>query len=229
MNSLYLEAEVFKKAAFIFFIAFLNGGIIYNVYKKTYEGVFFSRGFCTSLILLPVIVSLIIITISNDLALSLGMIGALSIVRYRTPIKEPLDLLFIFWALSTGIASGAGYTLISLFFSSLVGAFLLIRKMLAKSFDTGSINDYLLILPFNIDSEEFQYSKVLDQIDSFSEKLILKSKIFETNFCELIVAVKLLPGKEKALLSKIESEWGKDTKWNCEPKLIFPSNESVSE
>lgn len=218
------EFQIFKDAIFIFFIAFINGAIVHSVYKKTYEGVLFSRGFCTSILLLPVVVALIIVTISNDLALSLGMIGALSIVRYRTPVKEPLDLFFIFWALSTGIASGAGYSLISLFFSSMIGAFLLIKKILTSRLDTKSINDYLLIVSFkDHNSDQLQCDTFLNTLSSFSEQLTLKSKLFEPGFCELIVAVKLQPGREQAMLKTIETEW------NGQPKLLFPANDTISE
>ncbi len=224
MSYLSNEAHIFKNAMFIFFIAFLNGSIVYHVYKKTYEGVFFSNGFCTSILLLPVIVSLIIITISNDLALSLGMIGALSIVRYRTPIKEPLDLFFIFWSLSAGIASGAGYALISLFVSSMIGIFLVVRKIFASRFYSRNINDYLLIVSFRGNAfKKFNCDAFLDEIALLSKQLTLKSKIFDNDNCELIVAVNLLPGREQKLLSTIQTTWGGQS------KLLFPANDAISE
>lgn len=89
-------------------VAFLMGVFILLVYRYTFRGVLFSKGFAYSLILLCMVTAVIIRTISSNLALSLGMVGALSIVRFRTAIKDPVDTVFMFWAISCGIMSGAG-------------------------------------------------------------------------------------------------------------------------
>ncbi len=89
-------------------VSFLMGLFILVIYKVTFRGVLFSKGFAFSLVLLSMVTALIIRTISSDLALSLGMVGALSIVRFRTAVKDPLDTVFMFWAISAGIMSGAG-------------------------------------------------------------------------------------------------------------------------
>lgn len=93
-------------------VAFLMGLFILVVYKATFRGVLFSKGFAFSLILLSMVTALVIRTISSNLALSLGMVGALSIVRFRTAIKDPVDTVFMFWAITAGIMSGAGLYLI---------------------------------------------------------------------------------------------------------------------
>ena len=89
-------------------VAFLMGFFILLVYKATFRGVLFSKGFAFSLILLSMVTALVIRTISSNLALSLGMVGALSIVRFRTAVKDPVDTVFMFWAITAGIMSGAG-------------------------------------------------------------------------------------------------------------------------
>lgn len=88
-------------------VAFLMGLFILLVYKQTFRGVLFSKGYAFSLVLLAMVTALVIRTISSNLALSLGMVGALSIVRFRTAIKDPMDLLFLFWSIGTGIICGA--------------------------------------------------------------------------------------------------------------------------
>ena len=93
-------------------VAFLMGFFILLIYKATFRGVLFSKGFAFSLILLSMVTALVIRTISSNLALSLGMVGALSIVRFRTAIKDPVDTVFMFWAITAGIMSGAGLYLI---------------------------------------------------------------------------------------------------------------------
>ena len=93
-------------------VAFLLGLFILVIYKATFRGVLFSKGFAFSLVLLSMVTALVIRTISSNLALSLGMVGARSIVRFRTAIKDPVDTVFMFWAITAGIMSGAGLYLI---------------------------------------------------------------------------------------------------------------------
>ena len=93
-------------------IAFAVGGFLHIIYKKTFAGVVYSRSFNISLILLTMVSALVLMLISSNLTLSLGMVGALSIVRFRTAIKDPVDTVFMFWAITAGIMSGAGLYLI---------------------------------------------------------------------------------------------------------------------
>ena len=92
--------------------AFLMGAFILLIYKQTFRGVLFSKGYAFSLILLAMVTALVIRTISSNLALSLGMVGALSIVRFRTAIKDPVDTVFMFWSITCGIMAGAGLYLV---------------------------------------------------------------------------------------------------------------------
>ena len=87
--------------------AFILGLFIVWIYKLTYTGVLLNKGFCLSLVLLSMITSVIIMTVVSNLSLSLGMVGALSIVRFRTAVKDPNDTLFMFWAIAAGIMTGA--------------------------------------------------------------------------------------------------------------------------
>ena len=89
-------------------LAFGIGMFIFLVYKKTYQGVMYSSSFGTTLIALTMITTLVILAVISNVVLSLGMVGALSIVRFRTAVKEPLDLIFMFWSISIGIICGAG-------------------------------------------------------------------------------------------------------------------------
>ncbi len=88
--------------------AFLIGLFIYLVYKKTFSGVMYSRSFNISLVGLTLLTTFVILAVTSNIILSLGMVGALSIVRFRTAIKDPMDLVFLFWAISSGIVLGAG-------------------------------------------------------------------------------------------------------------------------
>lgn len=94
--------------------ALLMGCLIFAVYRRFYQGVVFSRGFALTLVGMTVLTCMVTLAISTNIVISLGMVGALSIVRFRTAIKDPMDLLYLFWAITTGITVGAGLYLLSL-------------------------------------------------------------------------------------------------------------------
>ena len=89
-------------------LALVMGLLIYAVYKKFYKGVVFSRNYAITLVGMTVLTSMVTLAISTNIVISLGMVGALSIVRFRTAIKDPMDLLYLFWAITSGITAGAG-------------------------------------------------------------------------------------------------------------------------
>lgn len=92
--------------------ALLMGAVIYVVYSKFYVGVIYSRSFAITLVGMTVLTAMVTLAISTNIVISLGMVGALSIVRFRTAVKDPLDLLYLFWAITTGITAGAGMYLL---------------------------------------------------------------------------------------------------------------------
>lgn len=107
-----LESGVFDgvsmtSAALGLLTALIMGAVIYFVYRKFYTGVIYSRSFAITLVGMTVLTAMVTLAISTNIVISLGMVGALSIVRFRTAIKDPLDLLYLFWAITTGITSGA--------------------------------------------------------------------------------------------------------------------------
>ena len=123
----YSWDTVLKAGAYLL-LAMAAGLLLYWLYRKTYAGVIYSRTFATSLVGMTVLTCAIIVTIQSNVVLSLGMVGALSIVRYRTAIKDPMDLLYLFWAVADGIAIGAGMFYIALLLMVLMTVLLLILK-----------------------------------------------------------------------------------------------------
>lgn len=132
------------------------------IYRKTYTGVVYSNSFAMSIILLAMVTSIITCTISSNMALSLGMVGALSIVRFRTAVKEPLDTAYMFWAIAAGIMTGAGMYLPSIFGSLLVG----ILYMGCYAFGFRLTRRYLLIVKYSLDAQE----AVLPILESIERK-----------------------------------------------------------
>ena len=107
-------------------LAFLMGMFIFFIYKKSYSGVMYSASFGVTLIALSLITTILIMTVASNVVLSLGMVGALSIVRFRAAIKEPMDIAFLFWAIAVGIVLAAGLILLAVAGSVFTGVVLLI-------------------------------------------------------------------------------------------------------
>ena len=102
-------------------LAFGVGLFVFFIYKKTYSGVMYSSSFGVTLIALTMITTLVILAVTSNVVLSLGMVGALSIVRFRTAIKEPMDIAFLFWSIAVGIVLGAGLIPLAVFGSVVIG------------------------------------------------------------------------------------------------------------
>ncbi len=107
-------------------LSFCVGVFIFLIYKKTYRGVMYSAGFGTTLIALTMITATVILAVTSNVVLSLGMVGALSIVRFRTAIKDPLDIAFLFWAIGAGIILAAGMIPLAVIGSVCIGLVLLL-------------------------------------------------------------------------------------------------------
>ena len=121
------------------------GLIIYFVYRKTFAGVVYSRSFNLSLVMLTMVSALVLMMISSNMALSLGMVGALSIVRFRTAIKDPIDTVFMFWAVGEGLAVGAGFLDVGFIGVLVIGLLLLIVTGIKGS----QASPFLLILHYD--------------------------------------------------------------------------------
>ncbi|MEY8522459.1 DUF4956 domain-containing protein [bacterium 1XD8-76] len=158
--------------------ALLIGLFIFIVYKKTLTGVMYSSGFALTLIGLSLVTTLVIIAVTSNVVLSLGMVGALSIVRFRTAIKEPVEIVFLFWSLAVGIVVGAGMIPLAIIGSVIIGIILLLfanRKI--------SNNPYILVLNCK---EEKAEEDVLNILEKSVEHYIIKSKTINISGIEMI-------------------------------------------
>jgi len=164
-------------------LSFCLGLFIFYVYKKTYSGVMFSSSFGVTLIAMTMITSLVILAISSNVVLSLGMVGALSIVRFRTAIKEPLDIAFLFWAIAAGIVLAAGMIPLAVIGSVVIGL-VLILFVNRKAYK----NPYILVLHCE-DSESEKRAEVF--LEDKVEKCVVKSKTARKGMVELNLEVRL--------------------------------------
>ncbi len=164
-------------------VTFIIGLYIFYIYKKTFKGVLYSRNFNISLIVISMVGALVIMIISSDLILSLGMVGALSIVRFRTALKDPMDIVYMFWSIAVGITAGANFYLTAFVGSLIIGIVILILNNNRKGFNA----PYLFILHFNPGSS--------DDIDELIKELLpkfnLKSKVVSKSGVELTLEIKI--------------------------------------
>lgn len=160
--------------------SFLCGMVIYIVYRKFYKGVIYNNNFNILLIMVCVVTTFIVLTITSNVVLSLGMVGALSIVRFRTAVKDPLDVGFLFWAIAVGITCGAGLFAMS-FVCTVFVSFIYI--MLVHMRNTGKI--YLLVLQYDNSANE-EVQRIL-----FKMKYTLKNRTVRGNKTELTLEMKL--------------------------------------
>lgn len=165
-------------------LAFVLGLFIMQVYKKTFKGVMYSSSFANSLLALTLITTLIILAVTSNVILSLGMVGALSIVRFRSAIKEPMDIAFLFWSISVGIVLGAGFIPLAIIGSIFIGIIMLIfiNKKMADS-------PYVLVVNCKNDKTE---KNVISLINESVKKNVIKSKtISPTAGIEMTIEVSL--------------------------------------
>lgn len=164
-------------------LSFCIGLFIMLIYKKTYRGIMYSESFGVTLIALTMITTLVILAVTSNVVLSLGMVGALSIVRFRTAIKEPLDIAFLFWSIAVGIVLAAGMIPLAVFGSVVIGIILLIfvnRKSHVIPF-------VLVVHMTNPDSE----NELLTYVRNNTQSCVLKSKTLRADGLELDLDIRL--------------------------------------
>ena len=193
-------------------VALVIGLFIFIIYKKTLTGVLYSSGFALTLVGLSLVTTLVIMAVTSNVVLSLGMVGALSIVRFRTAIKEPVEIVFLFWSLAVGIVIGAGMIPLAVIGSAIIGVILLL-------FANRKIYNDPYILVTNCTDEKAEKA-VLDILDKEAEHCVVKSKTVTTSGIELtaelrtktastafVNAIAQLPGVETATLVSYNGEY----------------------
>lgn len=163
-------------------ISFALGLFIYFIYKKTYNGVMYSESFGISLMAMSMITSVVIISVTSNVVLSLGMVGALSIVRFRTAIKEPMDIAFLFWAIVGGIVTGAKLYLLGITGSLLIGLVIYLFSK-RKTIET----PYILVINLENTSGEDEVKRI---VSKETKKNILKSKTVSCTAVQLTYEIR---------------------------------------
>lgn len=175
-------------------LSFAIGLFIFWVYKKTFKGVMYSSGFGLSLIAMAMITTFVILAVTSNVVLSLGMVGALSIVRFRTAIKEPMDIAFLFWSIAAGIVLGAGMIPLALIGSIFIGLIMIL-------FANQKVHDrpYLLVVNYGDDQME---NNILQLVQEASSKYVIKSKTVSPQGVEATIEVRI-PNMDTQFVNRI--------------------------
>ncbi len=164
-------------------LAFGIGLFIFFIYKKTYRGVMYSSSFGVTLIALTMITTVVILAVTSNVVLSLGMVGALSIVRFRTAIKEPLDIAFLFWAIAEGIVLAAGMIPLAVIGGVVIGLILLVFVNKKSSY-----SPYIVVLQCDDHEAEQRATKYLE---AQTHRCAVKSKSAQHGAVELNLEIRL--------------------------------------
>lgn len=164
-------------------LAFGLGMFIFLVYKKTYQGVMYSSSFGTTLVALTMITTVVILAVTSNVVLSLGMVGALSIVRFRTAIKEPLDIAFLFWSIAVGIVLAAGMIPLAVAGSVIIGIILLVFVNKKSHY-----NPYIVVLSC---TDSITEKKAVDFLNDNVKKCVIKSKTAANGSVELNLEIRM--------------------------------------
>lgn len=166
---------------------------IYLIYKTINKNSFYNRNFNLSLVIIAIITAAIILTIQSNIVVSLGMVGALSIVRFRTAIKDPMDLVFLFWSISVGIICGAGFAMIAIIASAVVTVIIF---LFAKS----SAVKGTLILVVNADSYERERD-IINAVNECTKNMKVRARTVSKD--DLNMAIEIRTDNETELIEKI--------------------------
>ena len=178
-------------------ISLILSMVIFLTYKITFSGVMYNRKFNISLVMLTLVTTMVMFVIGSDIALSLGMVGALSIVRFRTAIKDPRDTAYIFWSIAVGLSVGTGNYLVSS-----IGSVFLLGVLSIFSFSgIGKEDRYILIIRGNRDKEEEIMRCVFNSFKG--SKLRAKNSI--GNSMEIIYQIKIKNNEDKNIISNLYS------------------------
>jgi uncharacterized membrane protein YhiD involved in acid resistance len=169
---------------------------IYAIYRKTYSGVLYVQQFNATLVMVALIVNALMIGISGNLILSLGLVGALSIVRFRTAVKDPKDTAFIFWAISIGVINGVGYYALSILATAVIGV---VTVLLSRPSPIQP--SYLLI----ITHETGGFEPVSKLLKHMTKRFAIRSDSYQANLIEKVIEIRMNHEKREELLQEIRA------------------------
>lgn len=185
-----------------FVVTFILAFIIYLVYKSTYSGIAYSKSFNASILLTSLVTAMVMMVIGNNLALSLGMVGALSIVRFRSAVKEPKDITYIFWGISVGLAAGTGAYAVAIIGTIIIAGVMIVFGMKFSDTDIA----FLLV----IKGQYLDLPAISTQVKLLTKRNKLRMKSTGKELTEIVYEIKITPNAEDEIIRKLQVVKGID-------------------
>lgn len=185
------ESLTVGNVVFALSLTFVMSLYIFYVYRRTFKGVVYTREYNVSLVLTGLVVALVVLPIRSNLSLSLGMVGALSIIRFRTAVKDPKDIVFTFWAIAVGIVCGSGLYMIALVGVPLIGLFLYVLEHLSLRFP----DPYLVVVHYLSEADR--------EVQRTLPKYELQSRTENAGEVELMGEIRMDPKVQAGLLNRL--------------------------
>lgn len=184
------------------FVVLVCISFVYFIYKKTYSGILYSKNFNITLVMTSLVTSLAVMVISSNLALSLGMVGALSIIRFRSAIKDPKDVGFLFWSVALGIVCGIGAYPLAFISTLVIGlvVFIISKKITVY-------NSYILVLDFEEKKQEINLTEKIDlMLKKFCYNFKIRSSSYMNQKDEKVYEIKIKEINIKSLISELKKD-----------------------
>lgn len=180
-------------------MTFMMAMFIYYVYKRTYNGVLYSKNYNITLVISALAINAIIIGISGNLILSLGLVGALSIVRFRTAVKDPRDTAFMFWAITIGVVNGVAYYQLSILASVFIAGVIFVLSRRASFEPT-----YMLILHYAGKNTYSEIETILRN-NKYIKRYFVRSDMYKDDHTEKVIEVKFQPDTQETVLENLRA------------------------
>ena len=201
LNEMQVKMPI-ETVLLVLIIAFLVAMIIFITYKNTYSGVMYNPRFNVSLIIITMVTTMVMVVIGSNISVSLGMVGALSIIRFRTAVKDPRDTAFIFWCVVSGLACGTqNYTIV------IVGSIVICLILFGFKKIATNINKYVLV----VKGSSINPTEVENILKKSLNSYLCKGKYFNVNSCELIYDVKFKKENNNDVINKLAKVSGVNT------------------
>lgn len=221
LDTLFISSETVIRSVFALFLALLMGMVVSQIYKFTHTGIHYEPSLLSTLVLLAPVVTTVMLFIQGDLALTLGLVGALAIIRFRTPIKGTRDMVYLFWTIAVGIGMGTFNWMLALIATAIIGFIMVLFHFI--KYENMPKNEFILVVSGN---ETKAVEQVREYVRQFDSNARMRSSKLIGDTWEIIFEMQISKiGKEKSdiLLTELHKTKGVEKVSLLAPQISLPA------
>ena len=221
LDTLFISAEMVIRSVFALFLALLMGMVVSQIYKFTHTGIHYEPSLLSTLVLLAPVVTTVMLFIQGDLALTLGLVGALAIIRFRTPIKGTRDMVYLFWTIAVGIGMGTFNWMLALIATAIIGFIMVLFHFI--KYENMPKNEFILVVSGN---ETNAVEQVREYVRQFDSNARMRSSKLIGDTWEIIFEMqisKIGKGKSDILLTELHKTKGVEKVSLLAPQISLPA------